>query len=132
MKHCVGAVLAASLLVASAAAAAATPTPMIVEEPTLHAQVDVDGNIEQVYATFVLSNTVARPKGVKRAVELTIAGRLAESHLIGRRGGTRWRSTLLGENGSGLELARTYTVVLTACGSKRCATRKFREQLQAD
>jgi hypothetical protein len=131
MKHSCAAALAALLLGASTTAATASPVPMVVEEPTLHAQVDAAGNIEQVHAEFVLSNSVAAPKGVKHPVQVTIAGRLASSR-VARPGGTRWRSTLLGENGTGLELGRTYTVVLKACGSKRCVTRKFREQVQAD
>jgi hypothetical protein len=111
------------------AAAVASPTPAMVEEPSLEAQTDTSGVIEQVRARFALSNTVARPKGVKHAVTVTIAGRLASSRPA-HHGGTRWTATLLGENGTGLKIGRLYTVVVTACGSRHCATRRFRERLQ--
>jgi hypothetical protein len=106
-----------------------TPTPGVVIEPALKARVDADGNIAQVYATFTLSNPVARPKGTQHRISVTIdhMGTLARTQ---RASQVRWTATLLGAGGQDFTLGQRYRVTINACGSTRCAHRSFIETLQ--
>jgi hypothetical protein len=116
---------------ALAQAAPSTPTPGIVVEPALKARLDSGGNIAQVYTTFTLTNSAARPHGVAHAVSVTINHIGAARVRPDRRGGVRWTATLMDAAGQDFKIDRRYRVSVSACGSNRCARRTFTETLRA-
>ena len=116
---------------ALAEAAPRTPTPGIVVEPALNARLDSGGNVAQVYTTFTLTNSAARPHGVAHAVSVTINHIGAARVGPDLRGGVRWTATLAGAAGQDFKLGDRYRVSVSACGSQRCARHTFTETLRA-